>query len=114
MEGSVWFRDKKQAVVIARQLNEKPEASGQRVGGRLFCRRLANAAGNEEVMEVCRRRQLRYLEKLFSLFLDVEETVFSSDPGNGLASPQPEAGQCYLRPWPFPPPTPTFFVERAS
>ena len=62
-------------------------------------------------MEVRRRRQSRYLEKLFSLFLDVEETVFSSDPGNGLASPQQEAGLSYFRPWPLPPP-PDFFCGR--
>ena len=85
---------------------EKPEASGQRVRGRLFCRCFANAAGNEEVMDVRRRRQSRYLEKLFSLFLDVEETVFSSDSGNGLASPQPEAGLSYFQPCPLPPPPP--------
>ena len=78
----------------------KPEASVQRVGGRLFCRCLAIPAGIEEVMEVHRRRQSRYLEKLFSLFLDVEETVFSSEPGNGLASPQQEAGLSYFRPPP--------------
>ena len=80
--------------------------------GRLFCCCLATPVGNEEVIEVRRQRQSRYLEKLFSLFLDVEEKVFSSEPGNGLASPQKEAGLSYFCPWPLPPPT--FLVKGAS
>ena len=41
--------------------------------------------------------------ELFSLFVDVEETVLSSEPGNGLASSQPEAGLSYFGPGHFRP-----------
>ena len=68
------------------------------------CCCLATPAGNEEVMRLRRRRQSRYLAKLFSLFLDVEETVLSSESGNGLASSQPEAGLSYFGPGHFCPP----------
>ena len=76
----------------------KVEVSEQRGGGRLFCCCLATPTGNEEVTGGHRQRRSRYLEKLSALFLDVEETVLSKSPGNGLASPQLEAVLSYLQP----------------
>ena len=85
-------------------------ASAQHVEGRLLCCCWVTPMGSGGGMEGHRRRLLRYLVKLSSLFRNVGENVVSKFLWNEWASPQPEADRSYFRPWPLPPPPPRPFL----
>ena len=90
----------------------RDRASAQRVEGRLLCCCWVTPVDDGGVVEGRRRRLVIYLVKLSSLFRNVGEIVVSKFLWNGLASPQPEAGQSYFRPCPLPLPRPLLLKGR--